>query len=112
MTTRSDPYSIPYSKSTATSGGWRRGAFTFVLTLVAIVVFAASFAVGYGRVNQGKVLPGVDVGGVSLAGLTREQAQAKLDASLPSLSAGNLVVNINGTPQSVPYSSFDRTYDV
>ena len=55
---------------------WRRGAFAFVLTLVAILVFMASFAVGYARVNEGKVLPGVDVAGVSLSGLTRDQAAA------------------------------------
>jgi vancomycin resistance protein YoaR len=112
MTSRSDPYALSYPSSNAGTGSWRRGTFTFLLTLVAIVVFAASFAVGYGRVNQGKVLPGVKVGGVSLAGLTREQAAAKLDASLPSLSAGNLVVNINGAPHAVPYATFDRKYDV
>ena len=31
-----------------------------LLTLVAIIVFMASFAVGYARVNQGRVLPGVE----------------------------------------------------
>src|SRR3954469_22104215 len=111
MTTRSDPYAIPYSKSRTGMRDWRRGAFTFLLTLVAIVVFMASFAVGYARVNEGKVLPGVSVDGVSLSGLTRDQAAAKLQSSLPNVAAGNLVVDINGTQESVPYSSFNRGYD-
>ena len=29
-----------------------------------IVLFGSAFAVGYARVNEGRVLPGVDVGGV------------------------------------------------
>ncbi len=111
MTTRSDPYAIPYAKSSARSRSWRRGTFTFVLTFVAIAVFMASFAIGYARVNEGKVLPGVDVAGVSLTGLTRPEAASKLQDSLTSLSSGDLVVHINGVQQSVPYASFDRTYD-
>ena len=112
MTTRSDPYAVPYVKSTAPGHSWRRGTFTFILTLVAIVVFMASFAVGYARVNQGRVLPGVDVAGISVAGLDHDQAAAKLAQSLPSLSSGNLVVDINGVQESVPYSSFGRDYNL
>ena len=40
---------------------WRRAGFTFLITLLAILAFAASFAVGYARVHQGRVLPGVEV---------------------------------------------------
>ena len=112
MTSRSDQYAAPYAKTTANSASWRRGTFTFVLTLVAILVFMTSFAVGYARVNEGKVLPGVDVAGVSLSGLTQDQAAAKLADQLPSLATGNLVVDINGSHASVPYSSFDRGYDL
>ena len=112
MTSRSDPYAIPYAKTSARGAGIRRGVFTFLLTLLAIIVFMASFAVGYARVNEGKILPGVSVDGVSLAGLTRDQASTKLQASLPSLAAGNLAIDIDGSSKSVPYSSFKRTYDL
>src|SRR6478736_3110691 len=111
MTSRSDPYALPYTDTKDRNAGFRRGSLTFVLTFVAILLFMASFAIGYARVNQDKVLPGVAVGGVSLSGLTNDQAANKLAESLPSLAKGNLVVNINGAQQSVPYSSFDRTYD-
>jgi vancomycin resistance protein YoaR len=112
MTTRSDPYAIRYATAASRGRNWRRGAFTFLLTLVAIMVFAVSFAVGYARVNEGKVLPGVDVAGISVSGLTRPQAAAKLAESLPALNTGNLVININGTQKTVSYASFNRDYDV
>ena len=111
MTTRSDPYAAPYAQSRSRGGSWRRGTFTFLLTIVAILVFMTSFAVGYARVNEGKVLPGVDVAGVSLSGLTHDQAVAKLADQLPSLASGDLVININGAQSAVPYSSFARGYD-
>src|SRR5215213_4200143 len=97
MTTRSDPYAVPYIKPRSSSIAWRRGAFTFALTLVALLVFSASFAVGYARVHEGRVLPGVDVNGVSLAGLNRSQAEAKLRESLPSVGSGALVINLGQT---------------
>ncbi len=112
MTTRSDPYAIPYARPKSRRNSWRRGGFTFVLTLVAIVVFGASFAVGYARVNEGRVLPGVQVADVSLAGLDKAQSEAALRDALPSLSNGNLVVDLNGVQKSIGYSSFGRDYDL
>jgi hypothetical protein len=59
MTTRSD--SLPLLL--APSGGfpWRRLAFSFVLTLLAVALFAYAFAVGYVRLHEDRVLPGVEV---------------------------------------------------
>jgi vancomycin resistance protein YoaR len=112
VTTRSDPYLIPYAKPATSGTRWRRATFTFVLTLVAMVVFAASFAVGYARMHEGRVLPGVEVAGVSLAGLSRAQSAAELSQSLPSLGSGNLVIDVDGVEQQVAYSSFEREYDL
>jgi vancomycin resistance protein YoaR len=112
VTTRSDPYVIPYAGPASSGYPWRRASFAFVLTLVAIVVFGASFAIGYARVHQGRVLPGVEVAGVSLAGLDRGQAETRLRQSLPPLSDGRLVIDIGGTPTAIPYTDFDRDYDL
>lgn len=112
MTTRSDPFVIPYAGRVSSGYPWRRASFAFVLTLVAIVVFGASFAIGYARVHQGRVLPGVQVAGVSLAGLNRGQAETRLRQSLPSLSDGRLVVDIGGSRSSIAYAEFERGYDV
>ena len=86
--------------------------FAFAVTLLAILVFGAAFAIGYGRVNEGRILPGVDVAGVSLSGLDRASAAAKLRQSLPSMSSGQLVIDIGSSSESVPYSSFGRDYDM
>ena len=112
MTTRSDPYASPYVKSSQRGYRWRRAGFSFVLTLVAIFVFGASFAVGYARVHEGRILPGVGVAGVSLAGLDRAQGESALRQSLPSLADGRLVIDINGDKQPVSYASFRRDYDL
>lgn len=112
MTTRSDPYFVPFQRPATGGYPWRRASLTFVLTLVAILVFGASFAVGYARIHQGRILPGVSVAGVSLAGLDRAQAAAALRSELPSLSDGNLVIDVAGTQQAVDYASFERDYDV
>jgi vancomycin resistance protein YoaR len=110
MTSRTDPFPSTYVP--ARRFEWNRLAFTFALTLSAIVVFSAAFAVGYGRMNDGRVLPGVDVAGVDLAGLSRSAADAKLRSELPSLSAGSLTVNVGGAQDTIAYSEFSRGYDI
>ena len=91
---------------------WQRVAFAFALTLAAIVLFGAAFAVGYGRMNEGRALPGVDVAGVDLAGLSRNAAAAKLRNTLPDLSTGELTVNVAGESATIPYSDVERDYDI
>jgi vancomycin resistance protein YoaR len=90
----------------------RRMSFTFGVTLLAIALFGSAFAVGYARVNEGRVLPGVDVGGVALSGLDRPSAAARLRQSLPDLAQGNLVIDIGATSELVPFSAIDRDYDL
>jgi vancomycin resistance protein YoaR len=90
----------------------RRMAFTFGVTLLAVTLFGSAFAVGYARVNEDRVLPGVDVGGVELAGLDRPSAANRLRLSLPELSQGNLVIDIGDSSTSVPFSAIGRDYDM
>ena len=91
---------------------WGRLLFTFALTLSAIVVFGASFAFGYARLNEGRVLPGVAVAGVDLGGLDRNAAQQKLRGAMPDLSAGSLTVQVGSVEQSIKYATFNRDYDM
>lgn len=87
-------------------------AYAFGVTLLAVVLFGAAFAVGYARVNEGRVLPGVDVGGVSLSGLDRPSAAARLRESLPSLTQGELVIDIGDSSSSLPFAAIGRDYDM
>src|SRR5918994_322033 len=109
MTSRTDSFSSPYVAAPRLA--WGRVTFTFVLTLVALILFGAAFAIGYARMNEGRVLPGVTVGGVDIAGLGRTAAEAKLRQSLPSLSGGALSVDIDGRIETIPYAEFGRDYD-
>ena len=109
MTSRTDSFPSPYVAAPRLA--WGRVAFTFVLTLIALIVFGAAFAIGYARMNDGRVLPGVSVGGVDVAGLSRSAAEAKLRQSLPSLSGGALSVDIAGQTEPIPYADFGRDYD-
>jgi len=110
MTTRSD--SLPLLL--APSGGfpWRRVAFSFVLTLLAVALFAYAFAVGYVRLHEDRVLPGVEVAGVALAGLDRGAAETRLREALPSLSSGHLTVRFGDRQETIAYSDIGRDYNV
>ncbi|MEO6349214.1 MAG: peptidoglycan binding domain-containing protein [Candidatus Limnocylindrales bacterium] len=110
MTSRTD--SFPTSYAPAQRFRWGRLSFTFAVTLSAIIVFGASFALGYDRMNAGRVLPGVEVDGVDLAGLNRSAAGAKLRETLPDLSTGNLTIRVGNLEQSIPYADFDRNYNL
>src|SRR5688572_21532524 len=80
---------------------WRRAAVWFIVTMLAIVLFAAAFAAGYGRFHEGRVLPGVEVAGVEVAGLNRAAAEAKLRRALPDLGAGALAVSVDGSESEI-----------
>ena len=109
MTSRTDPFPSPYAAAPRLA--WGRVTFTFLLTLIALIVFGAAFAIGYARMNDGRVLPGVSVAGIDIAGLSRNAADAKLRQALPSLSGGSLSVDIDGQTETIPYADFGREYD-
>lgn len=109
MTSRTNPVSLAFLA--VPRYAWGRVMFTFTLTLVSILVFGAAFAVGYARMHEGRVLPGVDVGGVALAGLNRQAAENKLRHTLPSLATGNLTVHLGAAQDTIGYDEINRDYD-
>lgn len=110
MTTRTDPLPL----IVVPSGGfaWRRLFFSFAVTLLAVVLFATAFALGYLRLHQERMLPGVFVAGVSVAGLDRVEAEALLRERLPSLSSGHLTVRFAGEQAQINYWEFGRDYNM
>jgi len=85
---------------------------SFALTLLAAAVFAAAFALGLTRLNDGRALPGVTVGGVALAGLDRASAELRLREELPSLASGHLTVRYGAVEDRIEYSAIGRDYDM
>ena len=91
---------------------WRRAALGFALTLVAIVAFVTAFAAAYAAFHDGRVLPGVSAGNVSLAGLDRPHAEAALRRALPSVASGALTVKLGEQTTTIPFAEVARDYDI
>lgn len=110
MTTRTNP--LPLVVLPSSGFAWHRLVFAFVLTLAAVCLFALAFAYGYVRMHEDRVLPGVQVAGVSLAGLDRAQAETVLRESLPALGSGQLTVRLGDEQALIPYSAIGRDYNI
>jgi vancomycin resistance protein YoaR len=110
MTTRAEQF--PVYLSPARGFPWRRLVLSFVVTLLAVAVFALAFVVGYASLHAGRVLPGVNVGGVSLAGLDRPSAEAALREQLPTLGSGYLTVRLADVEERISYATIGRDYDM
>ncbi len=89
----------------------RSAAIGFGATMLAalVLLIATSMAIGISVGNA--VMPNVSVGGVSLAGLDREAAGARLAAELPSLSAGAATIAIGEDEFVVPYADLGRGHE-
>jgi vancomycin resistance protein YoaR len=98
--------------SSARRFGWGEALFGFFLTVLAIAVLAVAFVFGLGQAFASRAMPGVAVGGVSIAGLDRGAAEARLRAELPSLSAGRLTLALDGRETVIPYADARRDYDM
>jgi vancomycin resistance protein YoaR len=70
-------------------------SFFGTLLLGTASVVAASLAVNVA--HEGRIMPGVRVAGVPLAGLDRAAAEARLRAELPAPGGGGITVSVGGT---------------
>ncbi|HEY6607761.1 MAG TPA: VanW family protein [Candidatus Limnocylindria bacterium] len=83
----------------------------FVATLGIGFVLLAASSLTIGAVTGSRVMPGVSVGAVSLAGLDRAEAEARLSDELPSVSAGQATVTVAGEEFVVGFDELGRHYD-
>lgn len=91
---------------------WRRSTLAFGITLMAIIAFAVAFAAAYAAFHQGRVLPGVSVGNIPIAGLDRAGAATALRVGLPNVGSGALTVKIGDQTTVITYSEIGRDYDM
>lgn len=88
-----------------------------MLALAAAGLFLAMLAIpvvvsgGMGLAFDGRVMPRVAVAGVDVGLLTAAQAEARLRDALPDATDGELVINIDGTATTVPFSTIGRDHD-
>lgn len=91
----------------------RRGfAFGFLATLLVGVLVLIGASVGVALSHADQIMPGVSVDGVNVGGMDRSAAAARLEAQLPSLSAGTLSVDVDGRVSTVPLGELRRHYDL
>ena len=95
----------------ATPPSARAAAIGFGATMLAAMVLLIGASIGIGLGVGSAVMPNVSVGGVSLEGLEREAATARLAARLPSLSAGTATVAVGQDEFAVPYAELGRGYE-
>ena len=77
-----------------------------------LLALATAAAFAYSSMHQGKILPGVAIAGVDVAGLTPAEAQDRLEASLPDVSSGALLLHVGSVERRVTYADIGRHYEL
>jgi len=109
MTTGTLPRTLSRPFATAPA---RRSMLTgFAVTLAGGLALLAAISAALVLTTGAAVLPRVSIGGVSLAGLDRAAAEARLTAQLPSVSAGTALVMVDGTEFEVAFADLGRRYE-
>jgi len=91
---------------------WARVLAGFALGFLLCVVSALGALLVWDAGYEGRILPGVSVGGVDVSGLDHEQAWTTLEDAFRGLENGRVIVRTAAGDVVVPYSTFDRRADV
>jgi vancomycin resistance protein YoaR len=91
---------------------WRRLVLAFAATFLVLIALIAVGTYVYASSNAGRILPGVSIGGVSVAGLTPDAAKAKLATALPDVSAGTIKVKAGSVEDAIAYADIGRNYNL
>src|SRR5262245_59878601 len=89
-----------------------RFVVAFLVALLVGLAAGAGALYAYDREYTGRVLPGVSVGGIALAGLTPEQAKQRLTAEYAYFGQGQAVIVGGGFEMPIDYAKIDRHADV
>lgn len=88
-----------------------RFAVAFVLGAVLVAVAGGAGLYAYGQQYNGRVLPGVRVGGTDLSGLGSAAAGAALDAAFAELAAGRILLAGPDGDVTIDYAEVGRRAD-
>ncbi len=88
-----------------------RFALAFFFGLAAALALGAGVLFAFERQYEGRILPGISVGGVDLSGMTPAAARDRL-ADAFDVSTGSLVVSAAGHEIVIDYEDIDRRIDV
>jgi len=88
-----------------------RFAIAFLVGLIAAMALGVGALYAYDQQYQGRILPGVRVADIDLAGLTREEAVERVAAAYAFVGDGAIQVNTPDGPLKVPYRLLQRRVD-
>lgn len=84
----------------------------FLVGVLLVAVVAVGSVLAYEQAYAGKVAAGVSVGGVNLAGLTRDEAAVKLAGAFAPVGQGTLTLQTEKGPRTLTYAELGRRPDV
>jgi vancomycin resistance protein YoaR len=106
-----DPGALGGANVATPGSPWLRLFVAFVGSAVAGAVLLLALLVGIQAAYAGRALPGVNVAGFDIAGMTRDAAAASLEAALPSLTNGTLSLVVGNETLPLRYGDLGREYD-
>jgi vancomycin resistance protein YoaR len=93
---------------------WRvsRVLVAFIVGILLVAIATVGTILAYEQSYAGKVAAGVSIGGVEVAGLTRAEAAAKLEASFPSVGTGAVTLKADTGDTTLTYAQLGRRPDI
>jgi vancomycin resistance protein YoaR len=88
-----------------------RFVVAFLAGVLGVLALGAGALYAYDRQFDGRILPGVQVGGVDLSALRPDEARSALDAGYASLGAGELVLTAGDQRTTISYADLGRRLD-
>jgi hypothetical protein len=102
------------SSPTLETSRWRlsRVLVAFIVGVLLVAIAAVGTILAYEQSYTGKVAAGVSIGGVEVAGLTRDEAAAKVKASFASVGTGAFTLQAATGDTTLTYAQLGRRADV
>lgn len=88
-----------------------RFAVAFLIGLVLTMGLGVGAMYAYDQQYTGRILPGVQIGGVDVSGLTADAARTKLQGAYGNLSEGRIILTGPDGPQVITYAEIGRKLD-
>lgn len=100
--------SIEDTTGTRHTSGRLRFTVAFLVGVILTLALGTGALYAYDQQYAGRVLPGVQVGGVDLSGLTPVDARSKLDEAYRGLSEGRIALTGPDGTEVITYAAIDR----
>lgn len=84
----------------------------FLLSVFVGLIVGAGALYAFDRNYTGRILPGVSVGGIDLAGLSPDEATARLESSFAPFREGRAVMTSGDVEMVIDYSDVNRRADI